>query len=59
MLNVLETGKHEPCTVYATILKIGKTDKKVLNYLEEALRNKTAPEYYLKELITKLSDRII
>lgn len=55
MLNVLETGKHEPCTVYAIILKIGKKNKKIIDYLKEAVKNKTAPKYYLEELIKKLS----
>ncbi|HIH11005.1 TPA: hypothetical protein HA241_02360 [Candidatus Woesearchaeota archaeon] len=55
MLNIVETGKHEPCTVYAIILKIGKKNKNVINFLKEALKNKTAPKYYLEELIKKLS----
>jgi|SRR3989344_366651 len=55
MLNVTETGKHEACTVYAIILKIGKKDKMVLNYLKEAQDNKIAPKYYVEELIGKLS----
>lgn len=55
MLNVLETGKHEPCTVYAIILKIGRRNKKTIDYLEEAVKNKTAPNYYLEELIKKLT----
>ncbi len=55
ILNVLETGKHEPCTVYAIILKIGKKNKKVIDYLKEAVKNKTAPKYYLEELIKKLA----
>lgn len=56
MLNVIETGKHEPCTVYAIILKIGKKNKKVIDYLKEAVKSKTAPKYYLEELIKKLSE---
>ena len=55
MLNILETGKHEACTVYAIILKIGKKDKNVITYLEEAIKNKSAPRYYLEELLGKLS----
>ncbi len=55
MLNVIETGKHEPCTVYAIILKIGRKNRKVIDYLKEAEKNKTAPKYYLDELIKKLS----
>jgi len=55
MLNVLETGKHEPCTIYAIILKIGKNNKNIIDYLKEAVKNKSAPKYYLDELINKLS----
>ena len=56
MLNVLETGKHESCTVYAIILKIGKENVKVIDFLKEAVKSKTAPKYYLEELIQKLSN---
>lgn len=55
MLNVLDAGKHEACTVYAIILKLGKKNKEVINYLKEALKNESAPKYYLTELINKLS----
>ncbi len=55
MLNILETGKHEACTVYALLLKIGKKNKKVIDYLKEAVKSKTAPKYYLDELIEKLA----
>jgi len=55
MLNILETGKHEPCTVFALILKKGKQDpEKAIKYLQRALRNDLAPKYYVKELIKKL-----
>jgi len=55
LLNVLESGKHEACTIFAIILKIGKKDNGVVNYLKEAGRNKVAPQYYLEELINKLA----
>jgi hypothetical protein len=55
MLNVLDAGKHEACTIYAIILKIGKKNKNVINYLREAIKNKSAPRYYLDELIKKLT----
>ncbi len=55
-LNIYETGKHEPCTVYAVILKFGKKDKiRVLSFLQTALNRNDAPKYYLEELIEKLS----
>lgn len=55
MLNILETGKHEACTVFAIILKIGKGNPLMIDYLKQALRLKIAPHYYLEELIKKLS----
>ncbi len=54
-LNILETGRHEPCTVFATILKIGKKNRKItVKYLQDALTSQTAPNYYLTELVQKL-----
>ena len=54
-LNILETGKHEPCTVYAIILKIGrKQPQKTLAFLQEAKKAEEAPKYYLDELIKKI-----
>jgi len=56
LLNIYETGKHEPCTVFGLILKIAKQNpKQTLNYLNIALSNKEAPEYYLTELIKKIT----
>lgn len=54
MLNVLETGKHESCTIYAILLKVGRKNN-IIDYLKKAVKSKTAPEYYLEELIAKLS----
>lgn len=55
MLNVLETGKHEPCSVFGIILKISKQNKKLAStYLKEAVRQNKAPRYYLYELLKKL-----
>ena len=56
-LNILETGRHEPCTVFATILKIGKKNRTVTSrHLQSALNSQTAPEYYLSELIKKVEN---
>ena len=53
-LNIHETGKHEPCTVYAIILKFAKKDPEgILKFLEHALDDDRAPKYYLEELIKK------
>ncbi|MEK7579450.1 MAG: hypothetical protein AAB460_02895 [Patescibacteria group bacterium] len=54
-LNIYETGKHEPCTVYALLLKKAKLNKaSALKYLKSAIKNNSAPHYYLNELIRKL-----
>ena len=55
MLNILDTGKHEACTVFALILNKGKSNKEVIRFLNEALKNNTAPKYYLENLIKKLA----
>ena len=57
-LNISETGKHEPCTIFALLLKVGNKDPKtVLNYLQKARLNKDAPLYYLDELIPKVNKK--
>ncbi len=54
-LNIYETGRHEPCTVYALILKKAKLDmKETLHLLIAALKDSAAPKYYLDELIKKI-----
>jgi len=54
-LNINESGKHEQCTIYALILKSAKRDKEsALRLIRNALKNKVAQEYYLKELIKKI-----
>lgn len=56
MLNIRETGKHEPCTIFGLILKKGREDKsKTIYYLQQALDKNAAPRYYLEELILKLN----
>lgn len=55
-LNMYETGKHEPCTVYALILKKAKTHtREVLDSINKAIGERTAPFYYLHELVNKIS----
>lgn len=57
-LNIYETGRHEPCTVFALLLNKGKTDKEIiLKYLRQALESNKAPTYYLNELIEKIERR--
>jgi len=54
-LNILETGRHEPCTVYALILNKAKNDKEnVVKHIRNALKDKSAPDYYLTELLSKI-----
>jgi len=56
MLNVKETGKHENCTFFAFLLKIGKKDNKlVLEEVKKAIKLKLAPYYYLEDLENKLT----
>lgn len=54
-LNFLETGNHEPCSVYAVILKISRQEPiQALDDLEKARSARDAPLYYLDELIRKV-----
>jgi hypothetical protein len=58
MLNIQETGKHQPCTFFALLLKIAKKDKSlVLNELESAIKLQVSPRYYLEDLAKKLTAR--
>jgi hypothetical protein len=55
MLNFKETGKHEPCTFFAILLKIIKTNKKLVSKeVDKAIKFKTAPYYYLQDLKKKI-----
>lgn len=55
MLNFKETGKHEPCTFFAILLKIIKTNKKlVLEEVNKGLKSRVAPYYYLQDLKKKI-----
>ncbi len=54
-LNMYETGKHEPCSIYALILKFAKKDKEiVIRYVKKALEKNEAQMYYLNELLEKI-----
>jgi len=55
MLNIQETGKHQPCTFFALLLKIAKKDKAtVFKELESAINLQVAPRYYLEDLAKKI-----
>ena len=56
LLNVEEKGRHEQCTVFATILKIArKYPALALRFLKKAAKDETAQPYYLNELLKKVS----
>jgi hypothetical protein len=55
-LNLRNSGNHEACTVFALLLKIGrKFPERMRKHIKSAIINKSAPEYYLKQLKIKLS----
>ena len=56
MLFIRDTGKHETCTAFAMILKIGKKEpEKTLSFLQTALTNQSVPTYFAEQLIQKIS----
>lgn len=57
-LNVKNRGNHEPCTVFALLLKLGRMHPEdTLRHISKALEGKSAPVYYLRELQRKISKR--
>ncbi len=55
MLNTSETGKHEPCTFFAILLKIAEQDPElILHELTRARETDASPHYYLADLERKL-----
>ncbi len=57
MLYTHDTGKHEACSVFAVILKIGKMHPvQVTKYLQQAIINNTVPSYYAEQLIKKIEN---
>ncbi|MFH1056372.1 MAG: hypothetical protein V1717_01080, partial [Candidatus Micrarchaeota archaeon] len=55
-LNILETGRHEPCTFFALILQVSKQNPRLAaEQLKNALEKKLAPSYYLEELLKKIN----
>lgn len=58
MLYIHDSGKHEACTVFATILKIAKTHPLfVQNFLRGTLENGSVPSYYAYQLLEKIARR--
>ena len=55
MLYIRDTGRHETCTAFALILKIGrKYPDQTIQYLNDALDNKSIPDYFGSQLIQKI-----
>jgi hypothetical protein len=55
-LNVPECGRHEQCSVFATILKASRKNPKAsMAMLRIFERNDAVPQYYIRELIEKVS----
>lgn len=55
MLHVKDTGKHEACTAFAVILKIGKRHPKVVKaFLAQSSEQGATPPYYAQQLIEKI-----
>ncbi len=56
MLYVHDSGMHEACSVFATILKLGKMHPEyVTAFLAKAIRDDVVPSYYAEQLIRKIS----
>ncbi len=56
MLHVHDTGRHEACSVFAVILKIGKQQPdRVMAHLDAAMQHEDIPRYYAEQLIAKIA----
>jgi hypothetical protein len=56
MLKVFDAGRHEACTVFATLLRIGKKHPEVFHeYAARALAENFEPAFYLKQLMQKIN----
>lgn len=59
MLFTYDTGRHEACTAFAMLLKVGKLhSEETLSFLEDGMRKQSLPPYYAKQLIDKLNRSI-
>lgn len=55
MLYTHDTGKHEACSVFAVILKIGKMHPdRVVGFMKQAIESKSVPAYYAQQIISKI-----
>ena len=56
MLYTYDTGRHEACSAFAMILKVGKVyPKQTKGFIEGALENKAIPSYYGEQLLGKIN----
>ncbi len=56
MLYVYDSGKHEACSVFAVILKLGKQFPEfVIEHLSKAIQNDSVPTFYANQLIKKIA----
>ena len=55
MLYVHDSGRHEACSIFAVMLKIGKMHPEaVIRFLEKAIIDQSIPEYYASQLLKKI-----
>ena len=56
MLHVRDTGRHEACTAFALILRMGKSHRlSVTEYLWNARESEAIPPYYADQLLAKIA----
>lgn len=59
MLYVHDTGRHEACTAFSIILKLGKQSPEIVGqFLQNALEINSIPDYYAEQLIQKINKSV-
>jgi hypothetical protein len=59
MLYVRDTGRHETCTAFGMILKIGRREPEAtLKFLKKGLEAKSIPTYFAEQLIQKVRNMV-
>lgn len=60
MIYIKDTGRHETCTAFALLLKLGQAQPEVvLPFLKSAVENDDIPEFFGTQLIEKVkADRL-
>ncbi len=55
MLYIRDTGKHETCTAFALILKLGRNYPKIVTkFLKQKLQTKAIPKFFAEQLMKKI-----